>query len=244
MASAALIFPVYAKKEKHWEVVEKCYTETKERSNGMTLYVMDDGCFWPDMVSFFSSENKAGHCKYFGLEPHSGLTRSWNEGAREAVEDDHEVLIFGNQDAYPNTQEDVDKLIEHTEALKGAVFALGPVTNSPGHVIDQFAREPKDKKEGVMALCHLNGFTWSVHKNNYLGVLTKRGFFLNDDPRKKLAVPNVVDWEGPREQSLSQIGQEDELFQWVNYHLNAHCAVCFDSFWWHEKKFSSSGYEK
>ena len=230
--STTLIFPVFAADERHFSIAKDCYHKTREQ---VPVVVVDDGAEWPGMKIFFMEEAQEGHCEYMPLSGHSGLTRSWEEGAVYAFDDrGSDVVIFGNQDAFPAREGDVAALSSFCAKHKGEFFAVGPITNEPGHVDSQAGLK---RSEYYRSVPIVNGFTFAVHRENYEKVLEHREtFFIADEDRRyDFSRKEIVHHDGSPVRSLAYVGQEDELFGFAAEKTKKPCAVTRSSFFHHIK---------
>jgi hypothetical protein len=234
-----VIFPVFALDEDAFQRQRTCFEKLRERFEG-EIYVPDDGAFSESMKQFFAQ----APCKYMPLQPHGGLTRSWNLAAQRAFHSGCDVVILGNSDAYPDTAEDLESLARSCRDNASRFFAVGPLTNKPGHCLTQGASGRNGK--GIAPSHFINGFTWAIHKSNYERAVRERTHFLNESPKHrfvwlqtesgKVIGGQIREWEGSLMESLAMVGQEDELFFWNwHNHKDRPCAIDHGSFWRHNK---------
>lgn len=232
--AVALIFPTYCESEDDFAIARKCYEETKAKSGQTEIVVTDDASPHEETRAFFAAEAEAGHCSMVQFDENAGLTRSWNGGALFAMQMGADVIVFGNQDAYPSSRKDLEALALTAWKSHKTIFAVGPLSNNPGHMPRQ---RGTGRGEGVEPAPYLNGFTWAVAVPNILEVYGRRKRFLIDDTDKRFdfSKQEAVEWEGPERMSLAHVGQEDELFAWAKKELEKGCLIVRGSFFYHDK---------
>jgi GT2 family glycosyltransferase len=228
------VFPIWVKRPEHFEVVKDSYENLVKNSNGIKIYVPDDASAYKPAIDYFIREHESGRCQYMRFQERSGLTRSWNEAAGLAFREGAEVVVLSNQDAYPVNEVDLHQLVGDCELHRDIFFAVGPLTNNPGHVGLQGASE---RGNGLVKLYRINGFTWAIHKDNYKKAVGNRGRFLFDDHEKVFDMRSgaVVSCEAERNYTLAMVGQEDEIFHWANTTIDMSCGISKGSYFQHEK---------
>jgi hypothetical protein len=226
-----LVFPVWVPDLETLGIVKQCFENTQKFCPDVKIEVMIDGPHQDAVVDTFPDATI--------YEMNSGITRSWNDGAdRLFCGHNCDVVILGNQDAYPAKGDDLELLAEMANRFKEVFFAVGPLTNNPGHVPQQMGHGPEATIPGAMTPADgVNGFTWAIARDNWSLAFSKRNHFLLDayDKIYDYSDRQVKPWNGDRRQSLAMVGQEDELFHWADRELHKKCGIYRGCFWWHYK---------
>jgi len=234
MPSTSVIFPYYF--DPRWEdLVANAFMHQLMACTecGYRLLAYSDGPPSPRFEALCQSRKVDLHV----FEEHRGLTRSWNKGAEDSFwSNGDDVCILSNFDAWPSTDLDLSKLSEAALSMDWA-FAIGPITNEPGHCQAQMQRASAVSKP----VAWINGFTWAVNREHYAEATKKRGYFLRDSLEERFVLiehgGGIVSTKSAPchpSQTLAMVGQEDELFYWAARNLNTPCAVA-DIFWIHDK---------
>ena len=247
-AQLAYVYPVHGSPN---QTIENAFQHIYAACMSLNahIYVVDDGMRDPAMEKLFAGKPNV---LYLGLPEQRYLTRSWNTGAAAAFGNGADIAVIGNADAYPTSIRNLEILRQACDIARDSIFAVGPMTNAPGHIAQQKS-SPVDNRRAKLLIeydhtllykldpvCNINGFSWAIHKQNYLKALELRnGVFLEGSPDKKLWLTDygavMTAWQGNPAVSMAQLGQEDELFIWANRRLNMPCGIAPYSFFQHDK---------